>query len=203
MPIVPKEVENFFSPPSFRHAETFTCPPGSSKWRFALDETKRLIAAEISSMRGYARKLERDPDAAEDLLQDALERAIRKRHLWARRGSLRSWLYRVLFNVFANRHVRRVRERAEVPLEDAPTLHEPPRQEHGLLCLDIAAAVGGLPEEQQVAIRLTTGQDISYEEAARVTGVPVGTFRSRLSRGRERLRAIFVEEEVIGRMRQV
>jgi RNA polymerase sigma-70 factor, ECF subfamily len=154
-------------------------------------------------MRGYARKLERDPDAAEDLLQDALERAIRKRHLWARRGSLRSWLYRVLFNVFANRHVRRVRERAEVPLEDAPTLHEPPRQEHGLLCLDIAAAVGGLPEEQQVAIRLTTGQDISYEEAARVTGVPVGTFRSRLSRGRERLRAVFVEEEVIGRMRQV
>jgi RNA polymerase sigma-70 factor, ECF subfamily len=147
-----------------------------------------MIAAEMESMRGYARRLETDHDAAEDLLQDALERAIRKRHLWNGSGSLRSWLYRLLFNVFANRHVRRNRERSEIALDDGPVPSEPARQEQGLLCLDIAAAVGSLPREQRQAISLTASQDVSYEEAARLTGVPVGTFRSRLSRGRERLR---------------
>jgi len=153
-----------------------------------LDRTKRLIAAEMQPLRGYARRLESNPDAAEDLLQDALERAIRKRHLWDGRGSIRSWLYRLLFNVFANRHVRRSRERSEIALDDGPVIEEPARQEQGLLCLDIASAVGRLPDEQRQAISITASQEISYEEAARLTGVPIGTFRSRLSRGRERLR---------------
>ncbi|HSP25882.1 MAG TPA: RNA polymerase sigma factor [Saliniramus sp.] len=153
-----------------------------------MDQTKLLIAAEMKRLRGYARRLETDHDAAEDLLQDALERAIRKRHLWDGRGSIRSWLYRLLFNVFANRHIRRNRERSEIALEDGPVLEDPARQEQGLLCLDIAAAVGRLPVEQRQAIGITASQDVSYEEAARLTGVRVGTFRSRLSRGRERLR---------------
>jgi len=89
---------------------------------------------------------------------------------------------------------------AEIPLEeialaDKPWLCELPQQEQALLCLDIAAAVESLPEEQRVAVGLTAGQDISYEEAARAIGVPVGTFRSRLSRGRERLRQMIYRDE--------
>jgi RNA polymerase sigma-70 factor, ECF subfamily len=172
--------------------------------RIGLGETKRLIAAEMPRLRGYARRLETDHDAAEDLLQDALERAIRKRHLWKGRGSIRAWLYRLLFNVFANRYARRNRERGKIPLDDAPVLYEPARQEQGLICLDIAAAVGRLPDEQRRAISLTASQDITYEDAARLTGVPVGTFRSRLSRGRERLRENVQEEpaETVSRRAQ-
>jgi len=159
-----------------------------------LDDVKRLIAREMPKLRSYARKLENNPDAAEDLLQDSLERAIRKRHLWEGRGSIRSWLYRLLFNVFANSTPRRIRERGEIPLDEGPPFMEAPRQEHGLMCRDIALAVGSLPEEQREAVRLFAADDLSYDEAARVTGVPVGTFRSRLSRARDRLRVIHFGE---------
>lgn len=160
-----------------------------------MDDVKRLIAYEMPQLRRYARRLERNPDAAEDLLQDSLERAIRKRHLWEGRGSIRSWLCRLLYNVFANSTPRRVRERSEIPLDEAPVVKEAPRQEQGLLCRDIALTVGKLPQEQRDAVCLFAAGDLSYDEAAHMTGVPVGTFRSRLSRARERLR-VFERDKV-------
>ena len=154
-----------------------------------MDERAHLITKEIPHIRRYARKLETDPHAAEDLTQDALERALRKRHLWTRRGSMRSWLYRLMFNVFMNRRSQRAKEHAEIALEQAPTLSEPPPQEQALLCRDIVAAVHGLPAEQYAAVTMAS-EEVSYDQAARAAGVPIGTFRSRLSRGRERRGAV-------------
>jgi RNA polymerase sigma-70 factor (ECF subfamily) len=156
-----------------------------------LDETKWLIAREIPRLRRYALTLERDPDAADDLVQDTLERALRKRHLWTRKGSIRSWLYRIEYTVFVNRRPRRLKELRELPLDEDAPIDNPPLQEQRLFCNDIGSALHRLPDEQRAAIGLTAVEGLSYEEAADVLGIPIGTFRSRLSRGRETLRGIF------------
>ncbi len=153
-----------------------------------MEDVNCLIVQEIPRLRRFARRLEADPDAAEDLLQDALERALRKRHLWSGRGTVRGWLGRILFNVFINRTSHRNKLRMELALDDAPVIADPAKQEQGLLCDAIAAAVGALPGEQRIAIQLAAAGEMSYDDAARTAGIPVGTFRSRLSRGRERLR---------------
>lgn len=67
-----------------------------------MDELQRLIAHEIPHLHRYALALLRNSDAANDLVQDCLERALRKRRLWRRQGSMRSWLFRILYNVFLN-----------------------------------------------------------------------------------------------------
>lgn len=168
------------------------------------DDVKWLIAREIPRLRRYALVLADNPDAADDLVQDCLERAIRKRHLWKRRGSIRAWLYRILFNVFANQKTFHSRVRRQVPLENIrPGPAEPARQEHRVACLDIADAMRMLPHDQRAAIALTAIEDLSYEEAAAALDIPIGTLRSRLSRGRERLRALYVQPGDPVRLRQV
>ncbi len=156
-----------------------------------MDETRWLIAREIPRLRRYALTLERDPDAADDLVQDTLERALRKRHLWTRRGSIRSWLYRIQYTVFINRRPKRLREIRELPLDDSAPAAVPAQQEQRLFCNDIASALHSLPDEQRAAIGLTAVEGLSYEEAAHALGIPIGTLRSRLSRGREALRGAF------------
>jgi len=156
-----------------------------------MDELQRLIAREIPHLHRCALALLRNTDAADDLVQDCLERALRKRQLWRRQGSMRSWLFRMLYNVFLNtRHTRR-RDRLAVPLEAIePTMTESPRQEQYVECRAIAQALDQLPEQQYAAIMLIALEGLAYDEAAWILGVPVGTLRSRLSRGRETLRTL-------------
>jgi RNA polymerase sigma-70 factor, ECF subfamily len=156
-----------------------------------MDELQWLIARELPHLYRYALALLRNTDAADDLVQDCLERALRKRQLWRRQGSLRSWLFRMLYHVFLNtRHTRR-RERLVVPLEAIePTMTESPRQEKYIEYRAIAQALDQLPEPQYAAIMLIALEGLAYDEAAWILGVPVGTLRSRLSRGRETLRTL-------------
>ena len=156
-----------------------------------MDELQWLITREIPHLRRYALALLRDTDAADDLVQDCLERALRKRRLWQRQGSMRSWLFRMLYNVFLNTRNTRRRERLAVPLEAiAPTMVESPRQEQYVECRNITEALDQLPEPQYAAIMLIALEGLSYDEAAWILGVPIGTLRSRLSRGRETLRTL-------------
>jgi RNA polymerase sigma-70 factor, ECF subfamily len=77
-----------------------------------MDELQWLIAREIPHLHRYALALLRNTDAADDLVQDCLERALRKQQLWRRQGSMRSWLFRMLYNVFLNtRNTRLARGR--------------------------------------------------------------------------------------------
>lgn len=169
-----------------------------------LDDVKWLMAREIPRLRRYALTLADDPAAADDLVQDCLERAMRKRHLWHRRGSLRSWLYRILYNVFINQTAARNRQRRQVPLDEMPTpLMAPAHQETRLVCKDIAEAMQQLPVDQRAAIALTALEGLSYDEAADALGIPVGTLRSRLFRGRERLREIYLEPAAGAALRRV
>jgi RNA polymerase sigma-70 factor (ECF subfamily) len=156
-----------------------------------MDDLKWLIAREIPHLRRYALALLRDTDAADDLVQDCLERALRKRHLWRRQSSIRSWLFRILYNVCLNDKKARWRDRLAVPLEAIDSaMAELPRQEKYVECRDIAEALERLPKKQSAAIVLIALEGLSYDEAAWILGVPVGTLRSRLSRGRETLRTL-------------
>lgn len=158
----------------------------------AVDEVEWLIARQIPRLRRYALSLTGDPATADDLVQDCLERAIRKRHLWKRSGSIRNWLYRILYNVFLNQSLHRDRALRQLGLEDLPSgMSEPARQELHLACADINSAMQRLPDEQRAAIALVAVEELTYDEASEILGVPIGTVRSRLCRGRDKLRELY------------
>lgn len=167
-------------------------------------DVKWLIAREIPHLRRYALVLTGNRDLADDLVQDCLERAIRKQHLWKRHGTIRSWLYRVLYNVFLNQSVQRNRIRRQVPI-DAETVipAEPARQEDHLAYKDISAAMDMLSHEQRTAIALTAVEGLSYDEAAEVLNIPIGTLRSRIARGRGQLHELYLQPDPPVRLRRV
>lgn len=149
------------------------------------------IEACVPALRRYARALTRNADGADDLVQDCLERAIRKRRLWAPSGPLRAWLFKILLNLYRNdgRHQRRRGE--HVPLDALLVEPSIPAPQPGRIALaEMARAIDQLAEEQRQALLLVVLGGSSYEEAAHSLGIPIGTLMSRLSRARTALRAL-------------
>lgn len=165
-----------------------------------MDEAKRLVEL-IPRLRRYARALVGDRTTADDLVQDTLERAWAKLHLYRRGTDLRAWLFTVMHNV----HVNRIRAtRATDPLEDEmPELAQPQRQPDALLMRDLDRAIGRLPADQRAVLLLVTLEDMSYDEVARTLGIPIGTVMSRLSRAREKLRAMMAGQPVTAKLKVV
>lgn len=150
-----------------------------------------LLENEIPRLRRYARALTRDAARADDLVQSCLLRALAKSHLWEPGTDLRAWLFTILHNQHVNDVRRAVREGINVPVEDvAPVLTVPSTQGATLQLRDLDRALGQLPEEQRQVLLLVGLEGMRYEEVAAVLDVPVGTIRSRLSRGREMLRQL-------------
>jgi RNA polymerase sigma-70 factor, ECF subfamily len=160
-------------------------------------EFRELLAAQIPRLRRYALALTRRRDQADDLVQDTLVRALAKEHLWARGTDLRAWLFTILHNQRINGVRRGLREGTAVEIENvsgAVTAASDPSARRTLYELD--RAMGQIAEEQRQVILLIGLEGMSYEDAAAVVGVPVGTIRSRLSRGRAALRtAMAIDEE--------
>jgi RNA polymerase sigma-70 factor (ECF subfamily) len=156
-----------------------------------LADPHRDIEAEIPRLRRYARALTRDLITADDLVQDCLTRALGKLHLWQQGTDLRAWLFAILHNQYVN-HIRRTaREGARVGLsEREPLLARAPQQGRRLELRDLGRAIAKLPDAQRSVILLVGLEGMSYGEVAAVLDVPVGTIRSRLSRGREALRRL-------------
>ena len=155
----------------------------------AMDEIKILIAREIPQMRRFALFLTKNNPGADDLVQDALERAIRKRHLWRRHGNIRSWLYRLMYNLFLNQRQRDNRYSDHINIEDMVTPPSAPAEQFQKVAFhDVAEALDSLPDEHAAPIILTAVEGFSYDETASILDIPIGTLRSRLFRGREALR---------------
>ena len=154
-----------------------------------MDEAKRLVEL-IPRLRRYARALVGDRATADDLVQDTLERAWAKLHLYRRGTDLRAWLFTVMHNV----HVNRVRATRPVdPLdEEMPELAQRSTQPDALLVRDLDRAIALLPADQRAVLLLVTLEEMSYEEVARTLGIPIGTVMSRLSRAREKLRVMML-----------
>lgn len=149
----------------------------------------------LPRLRRYARALTGDPNRADDLVQDTLERALAKLELWQPGSDLRAWLFTLMHNLFVNQI--RIRRPQETVMEDA--LDEPVSggQMEALDARDIHAALAKLTEEQREILLLVGLEQFGYAEAAQVLGVPVGTVMSRLSRARERMRAMLAGEPTI------
>ena len=147
------------------------------------------VERHIPALRRYAWALLRDHDAADDLVQDCLERALSRWHLHRRDGDTRAWLFTILRNLFVSGTRSHARRGGQAGMDDLGELPSPePGPDRHLLGRDALSVLARMPEEQRSLLLLVAVEDLSYEAAARVLGIPVGTVMSRLSRARERLR---------------
>jgi RNA polymerase sigma-70 factor (ECF subfamily) len=150
--------------------------------------TEADVAVHIPRLRRYARALAGERHAADDLVQDTLERALNKFHLWRPGSDLRAWLFAIMHNVFVNQ-LRARGARPEEPLDESFDVAAAAAGDR-LEVRDLDAALARLPVEQREVVLLVGLEELSYAEAARALGIPIGTVMSRLFRGRERLRAL-------------
>ena len=162
------------------------------------------IEACVPALRRYARALTRDADRADDLVQDCLERAIRKSALFRPRGPLRSWLFTILLNLHRNQARNASRRGAATPLDLLPVEPSVPAPQPGHIALaEMARAIGALPGEQREALLLIVLEDMPYAEAAAILGIPQGTLMSRLGRARAALRVMTGGDPQAPRLRTV
>ena len=156
-----------------------------------MSEFKFLLEREIPRLRRYARALARNRERADDLVQDTLVRAISKRHLWQDGTDLRAWLFTIMHNQHVNAVRRAICQENTVDIEHFSTqitaTSDPTasRQLH-----ELEQALGCISERQREVILLVGLEGMSYEEVAEILSIPVGTVRSRLSRGRDALRKL-------------
>jgi RNA polymerase sigma-70 factor (ECF subfamily) len=156
-----------------------------------MNDFGRLLDKEIARLRRYAFALTRNMSQADDLVQDTLVRAIAKQHCWQWGTNLRAWLFTIMHHQYADAVRRSVREGIAVEFDDKwpyPTAATDPT---GRLSLrDLDRALARISEERRRVILLIGLEGTSYEEAATILDVPIGTIRSHLSRGRESLRIL-------------
>ena len=156
--------------------------------RLSKDDAK-AIEAEIPYLRRYARALAGGRDAADDLVQDGLERAIARFDQFQAGTNLRAWLFTILHNLRCDQHRRVVRRPIEVPIEDAPQQASTRASQADALHLqDFRRAFARLSEPHREVLALVGIEGLDYQRAASVLGVEVGTVKSRVFRARESLR---------------
>jgi RNA polymerase sigma-70 factor, ECF subfamily len=143
------------------------------------------VEAAVPALRRYARALTRNPELADDLVQDTLVRALRSEHLF-HGGDIRSWLYTILTNLNRNRLRSLARRPAVQAIDDndSPDMAGPEAGSR-----DIERALNSLVEDQRAALLLVVLEGLSYREVAEIQGVPIGTVMSRLARARMQIKA--------------
>ena len=153
------------------------------------------LVAHIPGLRRYARALTGDAWAADDLVQDTLERACSRWRLWLAGSDLRAWLFTLMHNLFISQ-LRQVQRQAAqgrvVDLDDVAHELQAPLAAPGL-ALDLQRCLLRLPMDQRAVLLLVSVEEMSYAEVAKVTSVPIGTVMSRLSRARDRMRELLDE----------
>jgi RNA polymerase sigma-70 factor (ECF subfamily) len=156
-----------------------------------MSDILQLVEPMIPALRRYARGLLRDAAAADDLVQDCLERVIAHWHR-RRNDDPRTWVFAILHNLAVNRLRQMARRGEHLPFEkvDESAFARQPTQEDSLMRRDILQALEQLPGEQRSVLLLVSVEDLSYSQTAQVLAIPIGTVMSRLSRARERLRQI-------------
>jgi RNA polymerase sigma-70 factor (ECF subfamily) len=143
----------------------------------------------LPHLRRYAMALAHNPVAADDLVQESVTRALTKARLFKEGTNLRAWLFTIMHNV----HISNARRSKHIgaPIDPdiaAATLSTGPGQEEPLLLKALEKAMQVIPDTQRVAVILAGVEGMSYEEISEHLNVPVGTIKSRVSRGREALR---------------
>lgn len=178
-------------------------PAGVSPAADAAASFEAMLTPVLDSAFGTALRFTRNRSDAEDLVQDAALLACRGFKTFQTGSNFRAWFFRIMTNCFYSKYRKQKRQGTEVELDDVPEvsmygqtaalgLHAQTPDPASLLMSKLAvehveAAVESLPEEYRIVATLYFMQDFSYQEMAEVVGVPVGTIRSRLHRGRRLL----------------
>ena len=152
------------------------------------------VEQHIGDLRRYAKALLGDWREADDLVQECLVRALSRPQLHKQVRDVRAYLFTILHNVYVDKVTRRPRER--VGLDPVVTyLSHPAPQPASVELRDLARALTRLPEDQRQVVLLIGLEGLTYQQAAEVLDVPIGTVMSRLSRGRDALRRMMEGEE--------
>jgi RNA polymerase sigma factor (sigma-70 family) len=158
-----------------------------------------LVEPLIPALRRYARSLLGNRDAADDLVQDCLERTVGRWHQRRADGDARTWVFTILHNLAVNSMRQKSRRGWHVPVQEVEeaAFANAPVQEDRLRHRDLLKALQDLPADQRAVLLLVSVEDLTYAEAARVLDIPIGTVMSRLARGREKLLRIMEGEAAI------
>ncbi|MGA7804010.1 RNA polymerase sigma factor [Bradyrhizobium sp.] len=153
-----------------------------------MNDMLRQVEPLIPALRRYARALVRNPAAADDLVQDCLERAVSR---WQQRrdADARAWLFTILHHLAINQFRRAAARGRHVTIDETNEndFGQDAVQEQKLMYQDVLNRLARLPEDQRAVLLLVAVEDLSYADAAKVLDIPIGTVMSRLSRARERL----------------
>lgn len=172
-------------------------PPIKSEVRRETLLQEQMVAL-LPRLRRFARSLTGDADSADDLVQMACERSLKRLGQYRDGTRFDSWLYRIVYTQWVDRVRRRQRQSAQAEsLRNRQELsgvgESSPRRLVSFM--DIKNALGHLPEENKAAIVLVAIEGYTYTEAASVLGVPVGTVASRVARARNMLAEQFREDK--------
>lgn len=161
-------------------------------------EARQQIIATIPSLRRYARALVgmSSVQRADDLVQDTLERALSRLHLWRGEGDMRTWVFAIMHNLNANvvRRLNRGPTFVPLPNEELPAQSTAP-PDIAIELRELDAALQRLPQKQREVLILVTVEELSYREVANVLGIPIGTVMSRLARARDQLRHLLRRDQ--------
>lgn len=156
----------------------------------------RDLLQTIPDLRGFARFLTRDTTAADDLVQDTIVRALASQEQFQQGTALKAWLFTIQRNAFYEQTRRCSREQEimlDIELDMQPSTAAPPRQNARDAVQDLGELLWKLPDLLREALILVGAQELSYEDAARICDVPVGTMRARVSRARSQLSELTAE----------
>jgi RNA polymerase sigma-70 factor (ECF subfamily) len=153
------------------------------------DDRRHDLAESLPALLRFARSLTRDPNAADDLVQDTVVRALERHHHFDETRSYRAWLLTLTHNLFVDGWRRtQVQKKARPALEVRVGAEVEPNQEHSTILQQTLRAFETLPADQRSVLHLVVVEGASYAEASTILNVPVGTIMSRLSRARAALR---------------
>ncbi len=144
----------------------------------------------IQALRRYARALTGDHADADDLVQEALKRALVYLDGDRQIDNLRAYLFTILHNVRIDTLKKQSRGGSQVPVEETTLISEAASQADRVACHEAVRAMQGLSEEHRQILLLIGVEGMSYREAATVLDLPIGTVMSRLNRARAALREI-------------
>jgi RNA polymerase sigma-70 factor (ECF subfamily) len=142
----------------------------------------------LPALRAFSRGFHRNPDDADDLVQETLQKALGALHSFRPGTSLKNWMFTIMRNSFNTSYRRRKREPTGANADVAGTVVGlPPSQEWSLRGSELEDALHALAPEFREPIMLVCVAGVSYEEASEICGCPVGTIKSRLNRGKKHL----------------
>ena len=168
-------------------------------------DKKQALVQELPHLMRFARALKRDVTAADDLVQDCVQKALPKLHQFQSGTNMRSWLFTILHNVHRQDLRTSSRRISTTVMDEAhENRHGTEANQNGALMIrDLHDALGQLQDEQREVVLLVGLEDMTYKQVAEILDIPVGTVMSRLSRGREKLKRLMDGEETGPRLRSV